>query len=121
ESLVSIQKLSRPLDRFTTSSLEALQTYARGYELAAAGQYLASIPLFERATQLDPSFAMAYQTLAIVYSNSGETLRSNEYQHRAFALAERVTEFERLHILARYHFFVTGELDKAVDAYRLFI
>jgi tetratricopeptide (TPR) repeat protein len=121
ESLASIEKLSRPLDRFTTSSLEALQTYARGYELAGAGQFLAAIPLFERAIELDPDFAMAYQTLAIMYSNAGERLRSNEYQRRAFALSDRLTEFERLHVRARYHFFVTGELEKAVDAYQLFI
>jgi eukaryotic-like serine/threonine-protein kinase len=121
ESLPSIEKSSRPLDDYTTASLEALQTYAHGYELAAAGQYLAAIPFFQRATDLDPTFAMAYHVLAIMYSNSGERLRSNEYERRAFALSDRVSEIERLGIVARYHFFVTGELDKAVDAYQLLI
>jgi eukaryotic-like serine/threonine-protein kinase len=121
ESLASIEKSSRPLDDYTTSSLEALQSYARGYELASAGQSLAAIPFFQRATDLDPTFAMAHHVLAIMYSNSGERLRSNQYERRAFELSDRVSEVERLGIVARYHFFVTGELDKAVDAYQLLI
>jgi tetratricopeptide (TPR) repeat protein len=121
ESLSSIEQLNQPLDQFTTTSLAALQTYARGYELAGPGQFIAAIPFFRRATELDPNFAMAYQILAIMYSNSGERARSNEYQRRAFELADRVSEFERLSIVARYYFLATGELNKAEDAYQLVI
>jgi tetratricopeptide (TPR) repeat protein len=117
ESLASVQEHARPLDRFTTTSLEALQTYARGYELAAAGQYIASIPFFQRATELDPAFAMAHQTLSIMYSNSGARPRAVESQRRAFALIDRVSDFERVNIEARYQLFATGDLAKAADAY----
>src|SRR5205823_4542472 len=40
---------------------------------------------------------------------------------KAFALSDRVSEFERLSISARYYWRATGELDKAVDAYHLLI
>ncbi len=117
ESLPSVDKLNGPLDRFTTPSLEALQTYARGYGLQSQGQFLAAIPFFRRAVELDPDFAMAYHVLSMAYSNAGDTQRSNEYERNAFALLDRLSEFERLFISARYHWRVTGELSKAVDFY----
>jgi eukaryotic-like serine/threonine-protein kinase len=121
ESLASVQEHARPLERYTTTSLEALQTYARGYELAAAGQYIAAIPFFRRATELDPAFAMAHQTLSIMYSNSGARPRAVESQRRAFALIDRVSDFERVNIEARYHLFATGDLARAADDYALTI
>ncbi len=60
ESLNSIQKLNRPLEQATTPSLEALQNYTAGYSEMVHGQFLAAVPLFERAIALDPNFAMAY-------------------------------------------------------------
>jgi eukaryotic-like serine/threonine-protein kinase len=121
ESLASVQQHARPLDRYTTTSLEALQTYARGYELAATGQYIAALPFFRHATELDPSFAMAHQTLSIMYSNSGARARAVESQRRAFALIDTVSDFERVNIEARYHLFATGDLVKAVDAFAVTI
>ena len=118
ESLASIEKLTLPLDQFTTPSLEALQNYAMGHSLGAQGQFLAAIPFYQRSTELDPNFAMAYLGLSLAYSNAGDIAHSNEYQGKAFALIDRVSEFERLFISARYYWRVNGELDKAIDAYR---
>src|SRR5262245_54854127 len=119
ESLASIQRLNRPLDQFTTPSLEALQTYAKGYTLQSQGQFLAAIHFFQRATELNPNFAMAYSLLSMAYTNAGDLARSNEYQRKAFALIDRVSEFERLFISARYYWRATGELNKGIDFYRL--
>ena len=60
ESHNSIQKLNRPLEQATTPSLEALQNYTAGYSEMDQGHFLAAVPLFERATAIDPNFAMAY-------------------------------------------------------------
>ena len=47
------------------------------------------------------------------------TLRAQvEYERKAFALIDRVSEYERDSIAAGYYE-STGELDKAIDAYRL--
>jgi tRNA A-37 threonylcarbamoyl transferase component Bud32/tetratricopeptide (TPR) repeat protein len=119
ESLASIQKLDLPLEQVTTPSLEALQAFALGFTQSNQDQFLAAIPFLQHAIELDPNFAMAYSLLGISYRNSGETARSNEYAAKAFALADRVSEFERLQISARYYNFVTGELNKAFDAYQL--
>ena len=118
ESLASIEKLNSPLDRYTTSSLEALQNYALGYVPQSQGQFLAARPFFERAVELDPNFAMAYMGLSFGYGNAGDIAKRNEYQRKAFALADRVSEFERLLISGRYHEQIAGELDKSIEFYQ---
>jgi eukaryotic-like serine/threonine-protein kinase len=118
ESRSSIQKLNRPLEQATTGSLEALQNYTAGLAELSQGRFLAARPMFERAIALDPKFAMAYYYLSIAFNNAGETGRQAEYVRQAFALIDRVSEYERDHIAAGYYE-STGELDKAIDAYRL--
>jgi tetratricopeptide (TPR) repeat protein len=117
ESMASLQKLNRPLEQFTTSSLEALQNYSIGFPLVVQGRFLSAIPYFRRAIALDPNFAWAYEMLSIAYNNAGDRERVKQYATRAFALSGRASEFERLWIEARYYWQVTGETEKALDAY----
>ena len=74
ESLGSIEKLNRPLEQATTPSLEALQSYSAGMAEMDQGQFLAAVPLFERAIALDPNFAMAYQYLGVAFNNAGDEM-----------------------------------------------
>jgi eukaryotic-like serine/threonine-protein kinase len=118
ESRSSIQKLNRPLEEATTASLEALQNYTEGKVVLTQGRFLAARPLFERAVALDPNFAMAYYYLSISFNNAGDTVQEAEYKRKAFALIDRVSEFERDTIAGGYYE-STGELEQAIDAYRL--
>jgi eukaryotic-like serine/threonine-protein kinase len=118
ESRSSIQKLNRPLERATTPSLEALQNYTEGYSELGQGHFLSAVPLFERATAIDPNFAMAYHFLAIAYINAGDIARSREYSKKAFSSIDRLSEYERAEITP-YYYRATGELDKEIDAYQL--
>jgi serine/threonine protein kinase len=95
ESLASIQKFDRPIQEATTSSLEALKIYSQAAQMDDSGQELAAIPLYERAVELDPNFASAYAGLASIYANQGEEARSIEYEKKAYALRERVSDLER--------------------------
>ncbi len=115
----SIQKLNRPLEQATTPSLEALQNYTAGYSEMVQGHFLAAVPLFERATAIDPNFAMAYFFLGEAFDNAGDVVRRREYSKQAFSLIDRVSEYERDAIAPHYYDGATGELDKAIDAYRL--
>jgi tetratricopeptide (TPR) repeat protein len=114
ESLATVQKLDAPLSEATTSSLEALQAFSRS--LKAAGS--ARMPFDRRATELDPNFAMAYDALGQDYYSTGEVERASEYYTRAFQLREHASERERLLITAHYYESVTGELNRAVQAYQ---
>ena len=103
ESLASVQKFDTPVTDATTSSLEALKAYAAADQIRNGGGEAESIPGFERATQLDPNFAMAYARLAAVYSNLGEDARSQTAARKAFDLRDRISERERFYIDDHYY------------------
>jgi tetratricopeptide (TPR) repeat protein len=115
ESLSSVQKYATPLDEATTPSLEALKAYSLG---RAKGD-TAALPFFKRAVELDPNFAMAYRSMAIVYSNLSEAGRAAENARKAYELRGKVSERERFSIEAIYYTYTTGELEKAAQTYEL--
>jgi serine/threonine protein kinase/Flp pilus assembly protein TadD len=119
ESLASVQKYDAPVDNVTTPSLEALQAYSLGYQACKRADFAAAVPLFQRATSLDPNFAMAYALLGLSYANLGEDTRATENTRKAYELRERVSEREKFYIASRYEHFVTGNLEAARKAYEL--
>jgi serine/threonine protein kinase/Flp pilus assembly protein TadD len=120
ESLSSVQKYDAPAENVTTSSLEALQAYSLGYqEMIVKNDTLASIPLFQRATTLDPNFAMAYGRLGTSYSNINEAARAAENVRKANDLRDRVSEREKLYIASHYEDMVTRNLEAARKSYEL--
>src|SRR5437899_3067441 len=68
ESQASIQKLNAPLERYSTSSLEALQTYAMGYISQSKGQFLTAHHFLRRAHEIDTDLTMYYLLLFVSYS-----------------------------------------------------
>ena len=121
ESLPSVRKFDVPLEQATTPSLEALEAYTTGTKLTRAKGASAAVDYFERAIQLDPDFAMAYRAKAESYVDSAQLDRANEYYTKAFKLRERASEREKLLTTADYYFNVTGELEKAAQAYQQII
>jgi tetratricopeptide (TPR) repeat protein len=120
ESLSSIQKPGRPLDAsVTTASLDALNAYHLGYDLLARASPREAIPQFQSAIEMDPNFAFAYEMLGVAYITSGDPVRQRENYSKAFALADRVSERERLLISGTYYQSVTHEMDKAIDAFQV--
>jgi eukaryotic-like serine/threonine-protein kinase len=119
ESLASIQKFDKPLEEATTSSLEALKSFTLGDVKHSSGNDLEAIPLYKRATELDPNFAMAYARLGTVYSNFGQMDASEQYRKKAFELKDRASERERLYITSHYYSDY-GELEKGIAAYELY-
>ena len=120
ESLASVQKFDKPLEQATTSSLEALKAYTLGEEQhGPKGNDAASVPLYQRAVELDPNFALAYARLATVYGNLGETEKSEQNRKKAFELRNRASERERLYIESHYYT-DNGQTDKGIAAYELY-
>jgi len=118
ESTSSIKQFSTPLFAENTGSFEALKAYSEAKSLALAGQYLASIPLFERAIELDPKFAVAYLDLSTVYGNVRESGKAILNLKTAYALRDNAGEQDRLFIISRYHEAVTGDVWESVRNYR---
>ena len=119
ESLSTVQKYDTPVEQATTSSLEALKAYSLGLKAKDLKGDEAALPLFERAIQLDPNFAMAYALLGTSYSNLGERNQAAENLGRAYQLRERVSEREKFYIDSYYRDLVVGDLDKAAEIYQV--
>ncbi|MGB9486499.1 MAG: tetratricopeptide repeat protein, partial [Terriglobia bacterium] len=118
ESLATVQRFDVPLEQATTSSLEALKAYSLGRKAVEEKGPAAALPHHQRAIELDPNFAMGYRAVGSVYMGMGELGRASEYFTKAFALRDHASERERLIITADYYLNVTGELDKAAQAYQ---
>lgn len=120
ESLASIGKFDRPLREVTTSSLDALKTFTSGAQMIREGRdETAAAVLLQRAIELDPNFAVAYNYLAIAYDHLGEDEKAAFYQSRAYALRDRGSEREKLLITSSYHWLVTGDMDKEIETEQL--
>ena len=115
ESLASVRKFDQPLEEATTSSLDALQSFTEGRRIQVQGGGQAAIPYFERAIELDPSFAMAYLDLGLAYSNLNETKLAFQNLQKAYELRNRLSQRERLGIEAHYYGLATGDLGKAIQ------
>jgi eukaryotic-like serine/threonine-protein kinase len=119
ESIASIEKFSAPIEQATTGSLEAFKAYDLGRQRHFGGQYFEAIPLYRRAVDLDPEFAMAYAALGITYGTAREYDLAAKFSQRAFELRERVSEREKFYISARYYMDVLDDGDRAIEVLEL--
>ena len=119
ESLATVEKHSAALEEATTASLEALKAYSAGIKVHETGNYAAALPLFKRAAELDPQFAMAFVRLGRVYSGLFEVTLSAESTARAYELRHRASDRERFFISADYDRQVTGNLERQLQTLTL--
>ncbi len=119
ESLASVQKFDAPIEEATTSSLDALKAFSLGETERAKGNEFGAIPFYKHAVELDPNFAIAYARVGQAYANTGQVGPAIENTKQAFERRERTSELEKLYISTHYYDIVTGETDKAIEAYLL--
>ncbi|MBI3981952.1 MAG: hypothetical protein HY337_03515 [Gemmatimonadetes bacterium] len=118
ESLKTL-RASEPLDRVTTSSLDALRFYTRAEQAEQRGAVDESIRLLEQAIAEDTLFAMAYRKLGVVLGNAfRERSRIDAALTKAFELRDRLPPLERGHAAAYYYSNVEQDAERAIDAYR---
>jgi eukaryotic-like serine/threonine-protein kinase len=120
ESLASVQKFDRPAEEATTASLEALRAYSAAQAERLKRGDLAAVPLYRKAVELDPNFALAHGRLGAVFGNVGEKELAREHARKAYALKDRVSERERLYLQYHYHDKVTGDIRQTIDGLEVF-
>jgi serine/threonine protein kinase/Flp pilus assembly protein TadD len=118
ESLLTVEKFDVPAEA-TTPSLEALKVYSMGGSTRRTKGDAQAIPFFKRATELDPTFALAYAALSLSYFNLNQEGLAAQNATKAYELRDRVSERERYRISTIYYHAVTGELEKSVEVYEL--
>ena len=121
ESRATVEKHSTPLADATTSSLEALKAYSTGQKLNIVSGSPAAIPLFRRAVEIDPNFALAHAHLGLKYSEVGESMLSAHSATRAWQLRDRVSDREKFFIDFIYDRQVTGNLERAYQTLELWL
>ena len=114
ETLASVRQFDPPVDQVTTTSLEALRSYALGREAMQRGRAADAIALLTRAVTIDADFAVAWAQLSAAYANAGNDPRSADTATQAYLRRDGVSERERLYITQHYHRFVDGDLDQSI-------
>ncbi len=104
-----------------TDNLEAYEAYTQGVAAANGLENTTAIAHFQRAIALDPGFAMAYARIGYVYAvRSSLREQAPPYLAQALARGDRLSERERLYVLA-WQAIATHEYGKAIDHFRLLV
>jgi eukaryotic-like serine/threonine-protein kinase len=116
ESLATVRQHGASLEEATTASLDALKAYSAGMKHLTTDHDLpAGVPLFRRAIEIDPKFAVAHAALGFTYGLLGQPALSAESNRRAYDLRDRASDREKFFIAATYEAQVTGDLEKAMQ------
>jgi eukaryotic-like serine/threonine-protein kinase len=121
ESLSTVQKFDTPLVQASTPSLDALKAFSSGVKIATTTGSFAAIPLFERAIELDPNFALAYAWLGRMHEEIGEIGIAANDTRQAYQLRDRASEPEKYYISFSFNKVVSGNMEKAEQSCALWI
>lgn len=111
EALAAIESDSKPLPQVTTGNLDALRAYALGQASYASGKHQEALQLYERSTQLDPNFALAWLGQVRVQYSNVNAPGAIVPLRRAQGLRERLASREALYLDAW-----GAEFDSPADA-----
>ena len=94
----SIEQDSAPLPQVTTTNLDALRAYALGQKAYGQGNYVDALQFYERATELDPQFALAWIGQVRVRNAQGDASAAMTPLRQAQALRDRLAQREKLYL-----------------------
>jgi eukaryotic-like serine/threonine-protein kinase len=117
----SVKKFNLPLERATSSSVDAIKSFAEGRRLSREKGALEAVPALKKAVELDPKFALARSNLAVSYYNLNQNALAADSIRQAFELADRQTVRDRLHVTTLYYDLGTGDVQKAIQSYKQWV
>jgi eukaryotic-like serine/threonine-protein kinase len=112
ESLATVEKHSTPLEEATTPSLDALKAYSAATKALYSTGWVRAHPLYQRAVEIDPDFAMAHAEVGFGYSVMGESALARPSTLKAYQLRDRASDAERFFIDTLYDRDFTGNLER---------
>jgi tetratricopeptide (TPR) repeat protein/predicted Ser/Thr protein kinase len=104
------------VETFTTSSLEAMNAYAKAQELIKQGKRPEAMQEYERAIKEDPNFGRAYSGLAVAYHNSGELSNAESYHQMALARIDSMNDREKYRTRGIWYL-MTKNSKKAIEEF----
>ncbi len=96
ESLDSIGKSSKPLEKVTTDNIDALRAYSLALEAREQSRFTDAQALLEQAVALDPDFALAYVSIGTLKYNTNDNPGANRYFDLAQSKRSRLSNREAL-------------------------
>jgi tetratricopeptide (TPR) repeat protein len=104
ESVGEVSERNRLPQDITSSNWQALALFTEAQRLSTAGKAISAIPLFRRAVQLDPQFAMALMRLGDILNAQRNGQEGFAYWREAIkeGRLQRLSDRERLSIESRY-------------------
>lgn len=113
------QESRAALSTVMTNNLDAYRYYSLALEKAQAYHSNEAIELWEKATQLDPEFAMAYARIGYTYAliRVNERERAKPYLEQALRRAHRLTDKDKRYIDA-WHAFASNDTERGIDRLR---
>jgi len=104
------------VETFTTSSLEAMNAYAKAQELIKQGKRPEAMQEYERAIKEDPNFGRAYSGLAVAYHSSGELSKAESFHQMALAHIDSMNEREKYRTRGIWYL-MTKNNQKAIEEF----
>jgi len=114
----SLKKFNQPLELATSASPEALQLVARGFKHHMSRDFAGTISLYERATDIDPSFALAYASVGPIYMITGDYAKAFANEKKAFELRDRLTGQLKYLVETLYYSVGLGDVGEATPMYQ---
>ncbi len=111
-----MKQFNKPLEEATTSSVDALQMLAEAYKSHNAS-HADAVSYYQRATDIDGNFALAYLGEAAVFWNLMKPQLAATASEKAYQLRDRLTVQVRFMAETMYHEFVQGDMLKAYPIY----
>jgi len=109
EPIASLNEFKKPLELATSSSPEALQLLSKGFQHQGSNDFAGTASLYERAIDIDPSFALAYASVGISYLVTGQIPKAVAAENKAYELRDRLTG--QLRYLAETLYYNIGSQD----------
>ena len=114
----SVRKFNQPLELATSASPEALQLVARGFKQHMSRDSAGTISLYERATDIDPFFALAYASVGTIYMENGDYAKALANETKAFQLRDRLTGQLKYLAETLYYSVGLGDVRAATPVYQ---
>jgi putative peptide modification system cyclase len=119
EAIASIEQTSAPLPEVSTKNLDALKAYALGNRNRARGSDKDALAFYQRAAELDPTFALARLAMGQMYGKLGDLPAARREMERANALRSHLSSREQLLLDANLAIF--GPVEPQLQRWRQLI
>jgi len=117
EPEASVNKYNKPLEMATSSSPEALQALAQGFSRHFSDR-AGSVSRYERAIDIDPSFALAYASVGVQYVIDNNITQAVANEAKAYELRDRLTGQLRFLAETLYYDIGLGDLERSSPVYQ---